>query len=173
MTYLVEIIRHDLLHLLGLEVSFNFLSFCLSACLSFLHTAHIFVSETNKFHYFDQYFNLLLRDADSGEEELLVNNITVVSISSLYEYFHHKKNIIFSYFFCQNLYLSPDLIFTLQFALGAGVVVMSGDLRYILMSYDNVVVRFNRRKEDNILFCPFKTIRNPLDEQTVWKLFAK
>ena len=37
------------------------------------------VSETNKFHYFDQYFNLILRDADSEDEELLINNITAVS----------------------------------------------------------------------------------------------
>ena len=37
------------------------------------------ISETNKFHYFDQYFNLVLGVADSGNEELLINNITVVS----------------------------------------------------------------------------------------------
>ena len=99
MTYLVEIIRPVLLRLLGLEVSFHQLwlwqcwSVCLSVCLLCSAQYTIFVLETNKFHYFDEYFNLLLRDADSGGEELLVNNITVVSLSWFHKYLFEMKRI--------------------------------------------------------------------------------
>ena len=100
MTYLAENFQQDLLHLLGLEVTFHLLSLSLYLSLSLFGLLKInFVSETNKFHYFDEYFNLLLRDADSGGEELLVNNITLVSISSFLLNKHALlKNILFTWY---------------------------------------------------------------------------